>query len=174
MGHPHKTLVIALHYSLIYRSWLLARPNWEMRNMSKPTNIGSSGSDLNICTTSPCIWAARSSPNARRIRAMRMSSARLRRCLRWIVRAGQQGQAVTGLTWPFPGPGSGVYKRSAEVLSWTWQIYRGMIMTIIWSCIIGNLIIIVFEHAGSLGHLIWPHLSRVECNYSMIWLVFYY
>ena len=33
----------------------------------------------------------------------------------------KQGQAVAGLmTWSFPGPGpgSGVYKRAAEVLSW--------------------------------------------------------
>lgn len=162
VGHPQKTLVIALHYFLIYRSWLLVRPNKEMRNMRKPTNIGSSGSDLNICTTSPCIWAARSSPKARRTRAMRISSARLRRCLRWIVSGRQQGQAVTGLTWPFPGPGSGVYKKAAEVLSWTSIVELSSLQLLVPGCIIANLIIIRLEHAGSLGRLIWPHLSWVQ------------
>ena len=43
-------------------------------------------------------------------------------------------------------------------------------MTIIGSCIgciIANLIIITFEHAGSLSRLVWPHVSGVKL-YGMI------
>ena len=77
------------------------------------------------------------------------------------MRGRQQGQAVTGLTWPFPGSGSGVYKKAAEVLSWI-SIVELSLQLLVPGCIIANLIIIRLEHAGSLGRLIWPHLSGVQ------------